>query len=295
MVAVPPSHISKVIYFGTPSVAVPQLQRLAEEGYEIVLVVTKPPKKRGRGSELTPSPVEIAATELGVKVSYDPDEALGVDADLGVVVAYGNIIKPELLDVLPMVNLHFSLLPRWRGAAPVERAIMAGDSETGVALMALDYELDTGAIYRLEKTAIGQDETSAELMQRLVNISCDVLAEGLLDGLTDPHPQVGEPTYAKMLSKEEFMIDFSEPAQAIVAKTRVRRCTAVYHGKRLGIVKAVAHAETPLAPGELDGAMVGTTQGGLELVEVQPESKAAMPAEDWLRGLGADSPSHFGT
>src|SRR5439155_5015611 len=131
-------------------------------GHDIRLVVTRADKRRGRGSALVPSPVKAAATELGLPVTASIDDVIDAGAELGVVVAYGRIIKPHVLDVLPMVNIHFSLLPRWRGAAPVERAILAGDEVTGVCVMALEEGLDTGPVYAREGRPIGEEETLEE-------------------------------------------------------------------------------------------------------------------------------------
>ncbi|HRA35850.1 MAG TPA: methionyl-tRNA formyltransferase, partial [Acidimicrobiales bacterium] len=135
------------MYFGTPEIAVPPLRALAAAGFDVALVVTGADKRRGRRGAPTPTPVKAAALELGVEVTDDPDRAATVGADLGVVVAYGRILRRPLLERIPLVNLHFSLLPRWRGAAPVERAILAGDTTTGVCVMAVEEGLDTGPVY----------------------------------------------------------------------------------------------------------------------------------------------------
>jgi len=137
----------RLVYLGTPAVAVPPLEGLVAAGHDIALVVTGVDKRRGRGSSLSPSPVNAAAGRLGIPVSHLVDDVLGAGAELGVVVAFGQIIKPHVLAELPMVNLHFSLLPRWRGAAPVERALLAGDERTGVCVMAVEKGLDTGGVY----------------------------------------------------------------------------------------------------------------------------------------------------
>ncbi len=155
--------MARLVFLGTPEAAVQPLRTLVRAGHDVALVVTRPDKRRGRGAALVPSPVKAAATELGLPVTDSLDDAVGVGAELGVVVAYGRIIPVAVLDRLPMVNLHFSLLPRWRGAAPVERAILEGDAETGVCLMAVEAGLDTGAIYAEVATAIDEDETADEL------------------------------------------------------------------------------------------------------------------------------------
>ncbi|MFP5327603.1 MAG: methionyl-tRNA formyltransferase, partial [Acidimicrobiia bacterium] len=157
----------------------PPLRALVENGHDVRLVVTQADKRRGRGSATTPSPVKAAALELGLPVSHTVDDVLGTGAELGVVVAFGRLIKPHVLERIPMVNLHFSLLPRWRGAAPVERAILAGDRETGVCLMKLEEGLDTGPVYAVERTPIGEDESAEELRARLVEIGTAMLVEQL--------------------------------------------------------------------------------------------------------------------
>ena len=140
----------KLVFLGTPDMAVPPLRALVDAGHEVVLVVTRADKRRGRGGATTPSPVKAAALELGLTVTHQVDDVLGAaeqGAELGVVVAFGQIIKPHVLAALPMINLHFSLLPRWRGAAPVERAMLAGDDLTGVCVMRVEEGLDTGGVY----------------------------------------------------------------------------------------------------------------------------------------------------
>ncbi len=162
----------KLVYLGTPDMAVPPLRALVDAGHDIVLVVTRGDKRRGRGSGVTPSPVKAAALELGLAVSHSVDDVLTAvrddDAELGVVVAFGQIIKPHVLDTIPMVNLHFSLLPRWRGAAPVERALLAGDQVTGVCVMAVEEGLDTGGVYARREVPIGAETIAAELRAELV-------------------------------------------------------------------------------------------------------------------------------
>ncbi len=162
--------MARLVFLGTPDAAVAPLRGLVQAGHHVNLVVSRPDRRRGRNAELSPSPVKAAALELGLAVTEQVDDALVAGADLGVVVAYGRLIKPHVLAALPMVNLHFSLLPRWRGAAPVQRAILAGDRETGVCLMALEEGLDTGGIYAEERVTIGPEETAADLRTRLVGI-----------------------------------------------------------------------------------------------------------------------------
>jgi methionyl-tRNA formyltransferase len=182
----------KLVYLGTPEMAVPPLRALVDAGHEVVLVVTRVDKRRGRGSGVSPSPVKAAALELGLPVSHDVDDAIVAaqeqGAELGVVVAFGQIIKPHVLDVLPMVNLHFSLLPRWRGAAPVERALLAGDEVTGVCVMALEEGLDTGGVYARREVPIGPETTAAELRGQLVDVGTQLLVDTLAEPLGEPEP-----------------------------------------------------------------------------------------------------------
>lgn len=249
------------------------------------LVVTQADKRRGRGSATTPSPVKAAAIELGLPVTHTVDDGLATDAELGVVVAFGRLIKPHVLERIPMVNLHFSLLPRWRGAAPVERAILAGDAETGVCLMQLEKGLDTGPVYAVERTPIGDDETADELRTRLVDIGTRLLLDQLRAGLGEPTPQSGEVTYADKLTPEDFHLDWSRPAVDLHRRVRAGRAWTTFRGKRFIVTRAQRAGETTAPPGAVDGVVVGCGDGrGLELVEVQPEGKPVMPATAWRNG-----------
>src|SRR6266550_4404074 len=197
----------RLVFLGSPPEAQGALRALHDAGHEIPLVVTQPDRKRGRGGDLVPSPVKRTATELGLTVVTPErckealDDIAGSGAELGVVVAFGQLIPPSVLAALPSgyVNVHFSLLPRWRGAAPVERAMLAGDEETGVCLMQLEAGLDTGPVYVCESLTIGPGETAEELRARLVDAGTRLLTERLHNGfesLGTPAPQVGESTYA---------------------------------------------------------------------------------------------------
>lgn len=273
----------RLVYLGTPAAAVPPLRALVGAGHEVVLVVSRADKRRGRGTELTPSPVKAAAVELGLPVTTDVDAAAEAGADLGVVVAFGRIIKPPVLAKLAMVNLHFSPLPRWRGAAPVERAILAGDDETAVCLMAVEEGLDTGGIYAEQRTPIGPDETAEQLRARLVDIGSAMLIEALGAGLGSPRPQVGEPTYADKITPEELHLDWHRPASLLARLPRVGKAWTTFRSRRLLVIEAHAVPEGP-DPGTLDGVVAGTGDGGLELVRVQPEGKGILTARDWVNG-----------
>lgn len=274
----------KLVYLGTPEMAVPPLRALDAAGHDIALVVTRVDKRRGRGSELTPSPVKAAAVELGLPVSHDVDDVLGCvehgGAELGVVVAFGRIIKPHVLDVLPFVNLHFSLLPRWRGAAPVERALLAGDELTGVCVMRLEEGLDTGGVYASRSVPIGDTVTAAELRETLVAVGSDLLVETLGqplgDWIGDYREQQGEPTYAAKFSAADFEIDWSLPVVDIHRLIRVGGAWTTFRSKRLKIVAA-----------DLSGGRIVPTV-------VQPEGKPPMSFDAWRNGARPSSVELFG-
>ena len=285
--------MARLVYLGTPDAAVPPLRTLVAAGHEVALVVSRADKRRGRGSALVPSPVKAAALELGLPVTDDLAAATGVGAELGVVVAYGRIVPRAVLEQLQMVNLHFSLLPRWRGAAPVERAVIEGDAETGVCLMAVEAGLDTGPVYAEVATAIDPEEPVEELRARLVDIGCGMLVEHLAHGRTGlpvPHDQDGNPTYADKITPHELELDWDLPALQLRRVVRLGRAWTTFRGRRLRVL-AAGHADDdgavgPLAPGQLDGAAVGAGGGSrLELRTVQPEGKRPMDAPAWLHGV----------
>ncbi len=230
--------------------------------------------------------MKAAALELGLPVATRPEDALSVDAQLGVVVAYGRIIRREVLDRLPLVNAHFSLLPRWRGAAPVERAILAGDTITGVCLMAIDEGLDTGPVYRCEQVEIGPEETAAELRSQLATLGASMLVGALSGGLGAPTAQQGTPTYAPKVEPADLFLDWHRPAAELHRVVRLGRAWTTWRGRRL-LVLAARVTDIPLgdlAPGQLQDDIVVTGDGGLRLITVQPEGRSPMAASDWLRG-----------
>ena len=271
------------------------LQALCRAGHDVALVVTRPPKRRGRRQAPTPSPVEGAAVELGLEVSYDLEDAVGVEADLGVVVAFGEYIPGEVLVQRRTVNLHFSTLPRWRGAAPVERAILAGDAEAGVCLMDVASEIDAGAVYRRASTEIGPHETADELRARLGELGIGLLLDALAEGFGEPVPQAGEMTWADKISPEELRIDWSDPAEHALRLVRVGDAWTTYRDRRLKVLEArlVDGSGLPGPPGTISlapgsggrGAVEVTTgRGALELLTVQSEGRAAAGARDWSNG-----------
>lgn len=285
--------MARLAYLGTPELAVPPLGALIAAGHSIEIVVSGPDRRRGRGSATSPAPVRAAALELGLETSTD----IGVLTDaereapeLGVVVAYGRLIRPPVLARVPMVNLHFSLLPRWRGAAPVERAILAGDERTGVCVMAVAEGLDTGDIYASAELEIGPDEHLGALRARLVERGSELLVEVLAkgaSGLPVPVPQSGEPTYAAKLEPGELAIDWGEPTRRVLAVVRLDRAHTSVLGRRLRVLDARDGGDPPEGghpPGTLFSDVVTTADGSVRLLIVQPEGGRPMSAGDWLRG-----------
>jgi methionyl-tRNA formyltransferase len=259
--------------------AVPTLRAIVDAGHDVALVVSAKDKRRGRGSALVPSPVKAAAVELDLPVTDRIDDVLDLDppAELGVVVAFGRLIKPHVLDKLLLVNVHFSLLPRWRGAAPVERAILAGDEVTGVCLMEIEESLDTGAVYRREEVAIGPDVTLDELRAELVEVGTELVLDALRNGLGDPEPQVGEPVYASKIDPAELHVDWTSPALDVHRLVRLGGAWTTHRDHRLKIWRTSLHATGA-------GIAVPTGSDPIEVLEVQPEGKARMPARAWANG-----------
>lgn len=238
---------------------------------------------------MLPTPVKAAATELGLPVTDRVDDVLDLGAALGVVVAFGRMIKPHVLAVLPMVNVHFSLLPRWRGAAPVERAILAGDTQTGVCLMALEEGLDTGPVYRRAVVDIAPDETAAELRSRLAALGTEQLVSALAEGLGQPVAQEGEVTYAAKLTPEDLRLDWSLPAEQLARVVRVGHAWTTFRGRRLLVLRA------RVSDGSGEGLAVPAGGGVLSLLEVQPEGKGPMAAAAWARGARWADGDRMGT
>jgi len=232
--------------------------------------------------------VKAEAERLGLPVAHDLDAlgGAGAGATLGVVVAYGRLVPEQVLERLPMLNLHFSLLPRWRGAAPVERAILAGDELTGVCVMALAAELDAGPVYARKEVTIAAGEHLGPLRDRLVEVGTRLLV-GLLAGeLPLPEPQRGTPTYAKKIGNGDLRLTWARPAVELARVVRLDRAWTTWRGHRLLVLDAEVTAAPKRAaePGTLECGTVATGAGALELRRVQPEGRAPMDVAQWLRG-----------
>lgn len=293
----------KIIYFGTPVEAVFPLRQLVEGGYEILCVVTSEDKPRGRGQKISPTPVKEAAQELGLKVIHTPEEVLQeIDAEvsgevLGVVVAFGKIIKQPILDALTLVNMHFSLLPRWRGAAPVERAILAGDKKTGVCLMQLEATLDTGPIYVQAEIEIAPTHTTQTLKDDLLKLGTNLLLETLKSELPSPQAQSGEQTWAEKITSDDLKLDLALSAEELLRRIRVGGAWLEIQTPKSALLK-IHQASLPdveIKPAgakyfEADGEIYLATHNNeiLKLITLQPAGKKSMPAMDWYRGLKQD-------
>ncbi len=230
------------------------------------------------------------------------DDLTSAGVELAVVVAYGRIIPLRLLEQIPMVNLHFSLLPRWRGAAPVERAILAGDRETGVCLMKVEEGLDTGPVYAVRTVPLDDDITLAALRLELVDVASALVVESLahgVAGLPDPVPQTGDVTLADKITKEDLHLDWTRPAVDLRRVVRLGRAWTTFRGKRLTVLATRPgpnEADADAAPpGSLHGPVVATGHGSLVLERVQPESRSPMSADEWLRGVRPAAGERLGT
>ena len=283
----------RLVFLGTPEAAVPSLEALVAAGHDLELVVTQPDRRRGRGGETSASPVKAAATRLGLRVADSLGALEGVEAQWGIVVAYGALIPASLLARIPMLNVHFSLLPRWRGAAPVERAILAGDRETGVGIISLEATLDTGPLHAEGRTLIAQ-KTSSELTGELAQMGARLVTEVLAseEMLSHPWPQVGESTYAAKLTPETFHLSPEMSAQQALRVVQLERAYFKVQGQRLRILRAApgdaAPGDAALAPGALVGrdatVYAGFADAALELSWVQPEGSRTMSGAAWWAG-----------
>ena len=295
----------RLIFMGTPDFSVPTLLELVSHGHEIVAVYTRAPKPGGRrGLQLQPTPVEEAARKLGVpvltpktlKTQEALDEFSAFDADAAVVVAYGMILPQAILDApkLGCYNLHASLLPRWRGAAPINRAIMAGDAESGVMVMKMDVGLDTGDVAMAERLAITDNMTAVDLHDRLSRLGADLMVRAMaaLDrgGLQLKKQSEDGVTYAAKIDKAEARIDWSKPAHAVLRHIHglspFPGAWAELENARVKILRCEL-AKGAGAPGEVldDQLTIACGEGAIRILELQREGKARMQATDFLRGV----------
>jgi methionyl-tRNA formyltransferase len=293
----------RIVFMGTPEFAVPTLLEIVGQGHEVVAAYTRPPKPAGRGMAETPSPVHEAAARLAIPVFTPPslkDPAVqhafaSLAVDVAVVVAYGLILPQAVLDVPPLgcLNLHASLLPRWRGAAPIQRAIMAGDTETGVTVMRMEAGLDTGPVALVERCPIPPDMTAGELHDRLSRLGADLMVRALAAlsrGALDftPQPEAGV-TYAEKIGKEETRIAWSQPAKRV--HDRIRGLSPypsawfTLDGERIKVLRS-ALAEGSGAPGTVldDRLTVCCGEGAVRLVTVQRAGRQPVAADAFLRG-----------
>ncbi|MFF1254352.1 methionyl-tRNA formyltransferase [Pseudarthrobacter sp. NPDC058329] len=298
----------RVLFAGTPAVAVPSLNALIEAGFEVVAVLTRPDAPIGRKRVLTPSPVAARAAELGIAVIHaariDADTIARISAvgpDVAAIVAYGGLVPSAAL-VIPRhgwINLHFSLLPAWRGAAPVQRAVMAGDDVTGAVTFQLEEGLDTGPVFGTLTESVGPEDTAGELLERLSHSGAVLLTQTLSAveaGKAAAVPQTGEVSLAPKLTLDDGRLDWKHPALAIGRQARgvtpEPGAWTMLDGQRLKLEPVRLRPDVPgLAPGSLSlhgkSVLVGTGSHGVELTRVQPAGKKMMAAADWARGMAS--------
>ena len=298
----------RLAFMGTPDFSVPALAELIAAGHDVVAVYSQPPRKAGRGMAETPSPVHAFAEAQGIEVRTPEklrDDAAqeafrALDLDAAIVAAYGLILPQPILDAprLGCLNVHASLLPRWRGAAPIQRAIMAGDSETGVAIMQMEKGLDTGPVLLMERTPIGTQETAGELHDRLSTIGAGLMVRALAalerDSLeATPQPEDGV-TYADKIDKAEARIDWTRPAHELDCHIRGLSpfpgawCEVEKNGKRqrVKVLRAVPIDGSGTPGAALDDALtIACGDGALRLTQVQRAGKGVQQAEEFLRGF----------
>ncbi len=293
----------KLVFMGTPDFSVPVLQALVEAGHDVVAVYSQPPRPAGRGKKDRPSAVHKKALDLGLTVhhptSLRTDQAqsdfASHDADMAVVVAYGLILPQAILDAPKhgCLNIHASLLPRWRGAAPIHRAIMAGDTETGVCIMQMDAGLDTGDVLLREACAIGATETTGELHDRLSEMGARMICDAIArypQLQPDPQPETGV-TYAEKIDKSEARIDWSKSADHIVRHINglapFPGAWDEIDGDRVKFLKA-AKSDENLAAGAIatsnDRFLIGTNDATIDILRLQRAGKKPMLPQDALRG-----------
>jgi methionyl-tRNA formyltransferase len=307
----------RLVFMGTPDFAVPTLCEIVGRGYEVVAVYTRAPKPKGRGMELSPSPVEREARRFGLSVltprtlrtSQAEVEFRAVGADCAVVVAYGLILPRPILDALPLgaFNLHASLLPRWRGAAPINRAIMAGDPETGVTVMKMAEGLDTGPIAMMEQIPIAPDATAGEVHDRLARLGADLMVRALAaiesgSLAFTPQPDEGV-TYAAKVDNEETRIDWIKPAKRVHDHIRGLspfpgawfELAIAGKAARIKVLRSTLREGTGSPGTVLDEHLtVACGAGAVRIVGLQRAGRQAMKADEFLRGTPVASGTHLG-
>ena len=305
----------RVVFAGTPEPALPALEAIAASEHDLVAVVTRPDAPAGRGRRLTPSPVGARASELGVRVlkPEHPREAAFLDdlrslaPDCCPVVAYGALLPQSALDIPAhgWVNLHFSVLPAWRGAAPVQHALMAGDEVTGATTFRIVRELDAGPTYGLMTERVRPDDTAGSLLARLADGGAGLLVatlDGIADGSLEARPQPADGvSFAPKITVDDAHVDWAEPAMAV--DRRIRACTpapgawTTFGGERVKL-GPVSRADGALPPGELlvgkNAVAVGTGTAAVKLGLLKAFGKKEMPAADWARGIRVEPGARFG-
>lgn len=295
----------RVLFAGTPAVAVPSLDALVQAGFDVVAVLTRPDAPIGRKRVLTPSPVAARSAELGIEVIHaakvDADVTARIAAaapDVAAIVAYGGLIPRAALEIPRhgWINLHFSLLPAWRGAAPVQRAVIAGDDITGAVTFLLEEGLDTGPVFGTLTEAVRPEDTAGALLERLSHSGAVLLTQTLsaVDASrAAPLPQEGEVSLAPKLSIEDGRIDWQQPALAIGRRARgvtpEPGAWTMLDGQRVKLEPVALRPDTPgLEPGRVvlsgKSVLVGTGSHAVELTRIQPSGKKMMTAADWARG-----------
>ena len=304
----------KIVFLGSADFSVPTLLKLIEAGHEIACIYSQPPRRSGRGKKVNLTPVHEMALKFGIPVrtpenfNLEIDKSLffDIDADLAVVVAYGLILPSEIIEAPKngSLNIHASILPKWRGAAPIHRSIMSGDSETGVCIMKMDAGLDTGPVVSTEIMPIEPDDTTSSLSNRLADLGANLLIESIrrLDRLV-PEPQsTAEISYAKKIDKKEAKIDWSLYFQKIELQIRglsqFPGAWAYYNGERIKFLNVRTNSSTgndKVAPGTVIGKplIIACNGGALEIVSLQRPGKSVQTAEDFLRGFPIQIGSTF--
>lgn len=300
----------RVVFMGSPDFSVPVLDALVASGHEIACVYCQPPRPAGRGKKDRPTPVQALAEELGLPVRHpvslkgaeEQAEFAALNADIAVVVAYGLILPQAVLDAPAKgcLNIHASLLPRWRGAAPIHRAIMAGDAETGVCIMQMEAGLDTGPVLLERRVEIGAEDTTGELHDRLSALGAQAITEALeqIDTLSaQTQPEAGV-TYAAKIDKSEARVDWTRDASDIDRQIRglspFPGAWSMINGRRVKLLRSRASLGSGVAGSVLSGLTVACGTGSVEITQVQPEGKGRMSSEDFLRGTPLPKDSILG-